>query len=69
MTRIDIVYDGHPYSTGTDNFSDLKARILDAATGGTPFWLTVNEGAGTVKAVDLLITSHSQISVAEIIPD
>lgn len=65
MTRIDIVYYGHPYSTAAD-VDDLKAQILHAAITGEPFWLTVNEGAGTVKPVDLLIGPHTQISLAAI---
>ena len=65
MTRIDIVYDGHPYSTAGD-IADVKAQILHAAMTAETFWLTVNEGAGTVKPVDLLIGPYTHISVAAI---
>ncbi|ROQ37237.1 hypothetical protein EDF46_2693 [Frondihabitans sp. PhB188] len=66
MIRLDIIYDGHPYSVAADDPARFKARILAASTSGEPFWLTVNEGEGTVKAVDLLINAHTQISVAAI---
>lgn len=66
MNRIDVIYDGHPRSLTGTPVDELTARILATATGAEPFWLTVNEGAGTRKAVDLLITSTSQISLAEI---
>jgi len=66
MNRIDIVYDGHAYTLSNTSLEDLKARVLATAIGGEPFWLTVNEGAGTLKAVEVLITASSQLSLAEI---
>ncbi|MFJ2354877.1 hypothetical protein [Frigoribacterium sp. NPDC087798] len=66
MNRIDIAYDGHAYTLSNTSLEDLKARVLATATGGEPFWLTVNEGAGTLKAVEVLITASSQLSLAEI---
>ncbi len=68
MKRVEIVYDGHPY-TSTENVNELKARILAAIDVGHAFWLTVNEGEGTVKPVDLLITAHTRISLASIDAD
>ncbi|GAA4266226.1 hypothetical protein GCM10022256_18380 [Frondihabitans peucedani] len=40
--------------------------MLDAVSGGTPFWLTVNEGAGTLKPTDVLISTGVAVSLSVI---
>lgn len=66
MIRIDVVYGGHPYTVAVDDPEALKAQVLDAVSGGTPFWLTVNEGAGTLKPTDVLISPGVAVSLSVI---
>jgi hypothetical protein len=69
VKRIEVVYDGIQYTIGNTDLADLKARILDVASGGEPFWLPVNRGEGLLQVADLLITATSQVSLIGIDAD
>lgn len=68
MKRIDILYDGVPYSIGQDNYDAVKAAITAAATGDAA-WITVNRGEGRPQPAELLIGPGIPIALLPISPD
>jgi len=69
MKRIAITYGGVPYSMGNTDLAVIKSRLLDSATTGTPFWLTVNSGEGSYQETDLLIAPGVPVAITGIDAD
>ena len=55
MNRIDIVYDGKPYSLSGRSIASIQVEIDGALTAGLPYWLRVNSGEGRFEDAYLLI--------------
>jgi hypothetical protein len=68
VKRINIIYGGEQYTIADADPEVIKADITQAITSGSPFWLRVNHGEGTVRAADLLITAGTAISLMGIEP-
>lgn len=69
MKRINILYGGAQYSVGGRELSHLEAEIEKIVQSGTPGWLTVNFGEGSVRPARLLITAGTQIALIGIDPE
>jgi len=63
MKRIQVVYDGLQYSIGQEDYEQLKGRIEEIIGSGQPGWIRVNQGEGTPRDADLLITPASSIAL------
>lgn len=69
MKRIDIRYDGEPYSIGDRELEGLIAEIEQGiAESPQGFWLEVNQGEGQPRPTFLRLTAHSDIALTPI-PD
>jgi len=55
MKRIHLYYDGFIYSVAGRELDELKSEIEQALTSGSPHWLKVNHGEGTLREAQLLI--------------
>jgi hypothetical protein len=69
MKRIHVYYQGVRYTIADREVADIKQEIEAALSGGTPHWLTVNHGEGTLRKVDLLIASGVGIGLMPIDPE
>lgn len=68
MKRIDILYDGVPYSIGQENYDAVKVAITAAATGDAT-WITVNRGEGRPQPAELLIGPGIPVALLPVSPD
>ena len=57
MTRIDINYGGKHYSVGDRNLDQIKREVEAIISSGSPGWMRVNSGSGSLRAAHLLITT------------
>ena len=55
MIRVDIVYDGRPYSLGGRTLESVRAELDTALAAGVPYWLSANAGEGRYEDALLLI--------------
>lgn len=69
MKRIDLFYGGLRYTIADREPADLKLEIADALTSGTPYWLAVNHGEGTLHEAELLITPGVDLAVMGLDPE
>ncbi|WP_125131263.1 hypothetical protein [Microbacterium sp. 10M-3C3] len=67
MKRIDIRYDGEPYSIGNRSLDELIDEI-ERGIAGSPggFWLEVNHGEGQPRPTFLRLTAQSDIALTPI---
>lgn len=63
MSRIDIVYDGRPYSLGGRDVESIQVEINDAIAAGETYWLPVNAGEGRYEDAYLLIAPGIPIAL------
>ena len=66
MNRIDIVYDGKPYSLGGRSVESLQVEIDGALTAGLPYWLRVNSGEGRFEDAYLLIAPGIPVTMVNV---
>jgi hypothetical protein len=66
VKRIQVVYDGLQYSIGQEDYEQLKSTIEEVVASGNPGWIRVNQGEGTPRAAELLITSATSIALIAI---
>lgn len=55
MTRMEIVYQGLPYSIAVSDPDGFRAEVLDSISSGTFRWLQVDRGEGQLEPINLLI--------------
>ncbi len=55
MSRMEIVYQGLPYSIAVEDPDAFRAEVLDSITSGTFRWLQVDRGEGQLEPINLLI--------------
>ncbi|WP_197059327.1 hypothetical protein [Cryobacterium sp. MLB-32] len=63
MSRIDIVYDGRPYSLGGRDVESVQVEIDAAIAAGVSYWLPVNAGEGRYEDAYLLIAPGIPIAL------
>jgi hypothetical protein len=63
MKRINVIYDGMPYSIGQKDLDELKAVIEEAAATGQPRWVQVNQGEGSPRTAELFISGSPAIAL------
>ena len=64
VNRIDINYGGRHYTVGNRSVEDVQDEVQRILATGTPGWLTVNYGAGSLREARLLITIGVPLSLA-----
>lgn len=67
MSRINVIYDGIPFSISDRELSAVKVEIEGALASGTHHWLRVNQGEGSVQPAELLITASTSIALLPIV--
>jgi hypothetical protein len=67
VKRIEVTYDGLPYTIGFRDLADVKNEIAAALESGLPYWMRVNHGEGTLRATEILITPGVGIAIAGIV--
>lgn len=55
MSRMEIVYQGHPYSVSVPDPDAFRAEVLEGIAAGTFRWLEVDRGEGLLEPISLLI--------------
>jgi hypothetical protein len=55
MSRMEIVYQGLPYSIAVEDPDEFRAEVLDSIASGTFRWLQVDRGEGQLEPINLLI--------------
>jgi len=55
MKRIHLFYEGVRFTVADREVDDLKEEIEAALASGSPHWLQVNYGEGTLRQTELLI--------------
>ena len=65
MSRIDIVYDGRPYSLGGRDLASIQVEIDGAIAAGLAYWLPVNAGEGRYEDAFLLIAPGIPIALVQ----
>ncbi|NQX18327.1 hypothetical protein [Rathayibacter sp. VKM Ac-2857] len=63
MRRLDIVYNGTPYTVSDRTVDEFRAEVDAALASATPQWLTVNHGEGRVNSALILITPHTALTI------
>jgi len=63
MSRVDIVYDGRPYSLGARSLESVQVEIDTALATGIPYWLSVNAGEGRYESAMLLIATGIPVTL------
>jgi hypothetical protein len=53
--RVEIIYDGQPYSIGDQVAEAVRAQIEESLRSGEPYWLEAQRGEGTYTPTFLLI--------------
>jgi hypothetical protein len=70
VTRIDINYCGKHYSVGDRNLEQIKKEVESIITAGSPGWMQVNSGSGSLRTAHLLITAGVPLVLVPIeLPD
>ena len=69
MNRIDIVYDGKPYSLGGRSIASIQGEIGGALATGVPYWIKVNSGEGRFEDAYLLIAPGIPVAMVNVKPD
>jgi hypothetical protein len=55
MSRMEIVYQGLPYSIAVEDPDEFRAEVLDSISAGEYRWLQVDRGEGQLEPITLLI--------------
>jgi hypothetical protein len=55
MSRMEIVYQGLPYSIAVEDPDAFRAEVLDSIASGTFRWLQVDRGEGQLEPINLLV--------------
>ena len=63
--RVEIVYDGQPYSLGNRDAASVRAEVEDALRSGHPRWLEVQRGEGAYTPTHLLIVPGVAFAVTD----
>lgn len=63
MRRLDILYNGAPYTVSNRTAEQFQADVEAALTSSTPQWLTVNHGEGRANSALILITPFSSLTI------
>ncbi|NRG40879.1 hypothetical protein HRK28_08070 [Rathayibacter sp. VKM Ac-2835] len=63
MRRLDILYDGAPYTVSGRTVAEFRAEVDAALAAATPKWLTVNHGEGRVNSALILITPFTALTI------
>ncbi|MBF4463026.1 MULTISPECIES: hypothetical protein [unclassified Rathayibacter] len=63
MKRLDIVYNGMPYTVGDRTVDEFRAEVDAALASSAPQWLRVNYGEGRTNSALILITSHTALTI------
>lgn len=69
MKRVEIIYGGHLFTVADTDPAAIEAQISDALHTGTPLWLTVNQGEGSLRESRILITAGVSVSLTGIDPN
>jgi hypothetical protein len=69
MKRIYVYYEGVRYTIAGRDLADVKNEIERAMSTGTPHWLRVNHGEGTLREAEVLIAEGVGIGLVPIEPD
>lgn len=69
MKRVHIYYQGVRYTVADRELAELKDEIERALASGTPHWLKVNHGEGTLREIELLIAPGVGIGLMPIKPE
>jgi hypothetical protein len=63
MTRLDILYNGTPYTVGDRSAAEFQADVNAALAADTPQWLRVNHGEGRANSALILVTPYSSLTI------
>lgn len=63
MKRLDILYNGIPYTVADRTTEQFQAEVNAALAADTPQWLKVNHGEGRANAALILITPYSSLTI------
>jgi len=55
MSRMEIVYQGLPYSVSVPDADAFRAEVLESISSGSFRWLQVDRGEGLLEPVTILI--------------
>ncbi|WP_157580265.1 MULTISPECIES: hypothetical protein [unclassified Plantibacter] len=55
MSRMEIVYQGLPYSIAVEDPDAFRAEVLESIASGTFRWLQVDRGEGQLEPINLLV--------------
>jgi hypothetical protein len=69
VNRIDIVYDGKPYSLGGRSLESLQGEVGAAIASGFPYWMKVNSGEGRYADAYLLIAPGIPLAMVHVKPN
>ncbi|MCJ1687188.1 MULTISPECIES: hypothetical protein [unclassified Rathayibacter] len=63
MRRLDILYDGAPYTVSDRTAAQFRVEVDAALAAETPQWLAVNHGEGRASTALILITPFTAITI------
>jgi hypothetical protein len=69
MKRVEILYAGQLYTLPDTEPAIIETQILEAVQSGTPLWLTVNQGEGSLRVSRILIAVGIPVAVTGIDPE
>jgi hypothetical protein len=69
VKRIHVYYEGVRYTIADRELTEVKNEIEGALADGSPHWLQVNHGEGTLRKTELLIAPGIGIGVMPIDAD
>jgi len=63
VKRIDIVYNGAPFTVSNKTVEEFRAEVDAALAAPAPQWLTVNHGEGRANTALMLITPYTALTI------
>ena len=63
MRRLDIIYNGSPYTVSNRTVQEFQADVDAALASPSPQWLTVNHGEGRLNSALILITPFTSLTI------